>query len=159
MTDVIKIGIICSVWTLVWIFGYVGGPRIQTLSVHPQLYRYSGLVLTMITLFYTVSYIKITSINLSLSTNLQYGLLLLIVSSGYLLIVTRLALSTLSYHDILFAKNPTYTKNGPYRYMQHPMYIGISLILGSSFLLFPTALGGMLLLLCAWLFKQKSTTE
>jgi protein-S-isoprenylcysteine O-methyltransferase Ste14 len=159
MNDLFKMSIISSVWILVWVYSYYGGPKKPTLTTHPKLHFYSTLVLLGITAFYTVSYRHITSLTFPLSVYSQCSLLLMIAGSGLLLGSTRSAVANLSYQDILFGKNPTYTASGPYRYVSHPMYIGITTILSASYLLFPTLLGGIVELMILFLLWKKAITE
>lgn len=159
MSTVIEICIISLTWITTWIYTYIGGPKSKTLPTDPQLYTLSRNSLILIIIFYTVSYNNLTPLPIHISSTLNSGVLFFILLNGALLLWTRKALTYLSYEDIVFGKNPTYTSTGPYQYCRHPMYIALTNILIATWLLFPTILGLLTLSSIIFLFRKKARNE
>lgn len=53
---------------------------------------------------------------------------------------------SLDAYEVLFCINPEQSRQGPYHYMPHPMFIGIAGLLTTSWLLLPTLPSAILLL-------------
>ena len=55
--------------------------------------------------------------------------------------ISRWQLRSLSLYEMVFSLNPTRSEAGIYRYLHHPMYVGIAFLLCGSFILYPTIPG------------------
>lgn len=70
------------------------------------------------------------------------------------MIVSRWQLRHLTVAELVFARNDVTVHTGLYRYLRHPMYTGLFLILFGSFFLYPNAIA-VLPLACSIGFVHK----
>lgn len=142
------------------------------LPVDRRLVFYSGAFILLMSVFYTVLYfgIDITSEHLDISiikVALSAGSIRLIavftiLIGAVLTVQAREKLEMLTSREIVFSLNKSKNQqasSGVYGSMRHPMYVGIVLVTVSSFLLFPSLLG-LLLLICIYIcLLMKITIE
>lgn len=122
----------------------------QPYPAHPRLRIYSTVLIASMFLFYSASFsgysgVRIWSGSFENLETLYLPILImsivLIAGGAYLMAASRVALKRLYSKEIVFSLNPEHVTDGPYKYSNHPMYVGMVAILGGSFLIFPTVLG------------------
>lgn len=151
--------IIVGIWAVIWTHLLIIKPA-KELPQDPYLKRNSKLVIINIFLFYTVSFNSLTAISLPLTQTFNNIVSITCLLLGMsLFIISRQTLRDLSYSDIMFSYNPTYISSGIYKYLSHPMYVGMTLILVGSWLVFPTILGALFIITFLFLIKKKSNYE
>jgi protein-S-isoprenylcysteine O-methyltransferase Ste14 len=145
--DIQMILTISTIWSIFWLYGYYGGQKENSLEKNSKLLYATSTLLITIFFFYIISYNKFTAIDLPQNQLVDiFGYLLLILGLFFLL-SSRLALSKLSFYDIMFAKNNNFVSSGIYYLCNHPMYYGIFAIIISSWIFFPTYLGLLLVII------------
>ncbi len=159
MIPAVKIAFICLLWVIIWTYSYFMGPKKPTLPKDPTLTILSSAALVLITVFYTLCYSPFLTPLFTLPFLFEIFVLFIMTLSATLCMHTRKKLGNLSPQDIVFAKNPTYTHGGAYRYLNHPMYVAIFGVLACSWLLFPYTLNLMPLAGIVLLFVAKARTE
>ena len=70
------------------------------------------------------------------------------------MILSRWELRALTVAEVVFAKCESPVSTGLYRYVTHPMYHGLFLILFGSFLLYPNFIA-LFFMALAWFFVEK----
>ncbi len=175
-TDIVLAICICLVWISVWRHSYTIDQGLLTLdggkddrkANDSRLVRYSGGLIILLTIFYTIIYNRI---DISFGGLVDSSDFIQSVSSipirifafsslliGALLIMkSREKLGMLTSREVIFALNDDKGKkvyDGVYANMRHPMYVGIILVTLSSLILLPSVLGACILLgvyFCLWM--------
>ena len=139
--------VIITAWVLIWLDLAYAGSRSHTLPIHPTLQTLTIGTIVCFIIFYFVSFNGITAFTVTaLPTQLVYTVAIITTITGALLLLAaRHALPHLSGRDIMFGKNETYTSHGVFRYLSHPMYVGMILMTSGPWLLYPTIVGGLCL--------------
>ncbi|HEY4500831.1 MAG TPA: methyltransferase [Candidatus Paceibacterota bacterium] len=132
---------IMVVWVAVWIsFLFAGRHTKRRLPFHPHLVRYSNAVFLLVTLFYLAAFSGVGNLFEHIQDGVRFfGALVSIFGAG-MLIVARYHLRGLTLGEVFFAKSESHIRDGLYRYFRHPMYIGLSLILIGSLIIYPNIL-------------------
>jgi protein-S-isoprenylcysteine O-methyltransferase Ste14 len=171
-TDIVLAIGICLVWISVWRHSYtIDRGLLQASGKRPndrRLVRYSGGLIVLLTIFYTIIYNRIDisfwglvdSSNFIQSVSLWpiriFALSSLLIGA-VLIMKSREKLGMLTSREVIFALNDDKSKkvhDGVYTNMNHPMYVGIVLVTLSSLILLPTVLGACILLgvyFCLWM--------
>lgn len=174
ITEILLALCICLIWVLVWRHSYnidrgllsVG----DTLSLpnDRRLVMYSGCLIILLTIFYTIIYNRIDIsfgglmdssdfIHAVSSLPIRIFALSVLLIGAALIMKSREKLSMLTSREVIFALNNIRNKkvyDGVYINMHHPMYVGIVLITLSSLILLPSVLGACILLgvyFCLWM--------
>lgn len=135
---------------------------VRVLSPNKRLKFYSGTLFVLLTLFYTIPFLPFAfelgyfELQLGALTFLPY---VIVLFGAFLMISSRRELGDLQAYDIFFSINPTRVHKGVYKYMNHPMYFGIFCITLSSLVLFPTIIGGLMVLGVYYCIYMKSKIE
>ena len=153
--------IIIFTWIMVWINLYKNGPKLPQLPIHKTLQVLSILTFITIFIFYSISFNLVTFLPQFVITHqfLKFFLYVMIIIGSILIIKSRNKINSLSAQDVIFGKNLKYQQEGVYKIFNHPMYIGIMIILISSWFLFPTVLGIFCLMVVILLLIGKSLKE
>lgn len=155
----------CTVWAGFFILDRSEGDK---LPMDQRLVTYSRYVFLLIFFYYTLTFNNIGVLDESAyfsqldwtdSDSVRLLGYVLAIMGAFLMIISRWYLRALSVSEVLFAKNPHYTTKGVYHYVKHPMYYGIFLILGGSFILIPTISGFFLILLITFFIRKKIQRE
>lgn len=171
-TDIVLAIGICLVWISVWKHSYtIDRGLLQASDKRPndsRLVRYSGGLIVLLTIFYTIIYNRIDisfwglvdSSNFIQSVSLWpiriFALSSLLIGA-VLIMKSREKLGMLTSREVIFALNDDKSKkvhDGVYTNMNHPMYVGIVLVTLSSLILLPSVLGACILLgvyFCLWM--------
>lgn len=147
-------------WLVIWLHSFKMDKSIKgKLPVDARLVFFSSTLIFLISIFYTLMYVQI-SFALSGLFNLPhssfFGILFSLASTvfgAYLVIESRLELSNLTSKEIIFSLNTKQVKTGIYRYMNHPMYVGIMLILIGSLINLPSLINVLIfipILICLY---------
>lgn len=149
-----------AVWAVVWIFFLsVGRHTKRRLSLHPNLVRYSNAIFLFVTLFYFAAFSGVGSFFGYAQDGVHFfGALVSIFGAG-MLIIARCQLDELTLGEVFFAKSESHISDGLYRYFRHPMYIGISLILIGSLIIYPNILAAFFMALTLFFLKKKKDIE
>lgn len=171
-TDIVLAIGICLVWISVWRHSYtIDRGLLQASGKRPndsRLVRYSGGLIVLLTIFYTIIYnrIDISFWGLVDSSNFIQSVSLLpirifalssLLIGAVLIMKSREKLGMLTSREVIFALNDDKSKkvhDGVYTNMNHPMYVGIVLVTLSSLILLPSVLGACILLgvyFCLWM--------
>jgi protein-S-isoprenylcysteine O-methyltransferase Ste14 len=171
-TDIVLAIGICLVWISVWRHSYtIDRGLLHADDKRPnnsRLVRYSGGLIVLLTIFYTIIYNRIDisfwglvdSSNFIQSVSLWpiriFALSSLLIGA-VLIMKSREKLGMLTSREVIFALNDDKSKkvhDGVYTNMNHPMYVGIVLVTLSSLILLPSVLGACILLgvyFCLWM--------
>lgn len=148
-------------WASIWgvfIFSGRHSPRILPLNQH--LVRYSTGLFFTITFFYTLLFTGVGAYEIFSNSDAQFLLGVAISGIGAMgMMLSRWYLRDLTLAEVIFAKNESTIHVGPYRYMRHPMYIGLSLILAGSLILYPNFYALTLLVPAGLLIERKMRIE
>lgn len=130
----------------------------RVLLYDKRLVFYSSTLIAFITLFYTVIYVGIffSLLNFHIEYNLNtIGLIVGVVIGGMLIVSSRDRLNMLTSKEVIFSLNEQYSTAGVYKYMRHPMYVGIVTVLVCSLGIFPSSVGFYLLVpICICLYMK-----
>ncbi len=170
LTDIAAL-FLMSVWSVVWIaFFVLGRGAVKRFPTDVRLLRYSCTMFVTITLFYWVAFSgaelpfhfsgKNAEFREFFSTDIirTFAALLALGGAG-IMMFARSELRELTTTEMVFSISTFRTETGVYRYMAHPMYFGISLILFGSLMLYPSILGALLLLITHYVIEKKKRRE
>ena len=65
----------------------------------------------------------------------------------------------LSFRDMVFSITPHKVNSGPYRFIRHPMYAGLTLAFSGFLLAYPTIAGTVSLAGIIWIFLMRASAE
>ncbi|MCX6788039.1 MAG: hypothetical protein NT108_02675 [Candidatus Kaiserbacteria bacterium] len=154
------------VWTVVWCsFGIVGRHAKRRFTTNALLVRYSGGAIVSITFFYWLAFSDMgnpagflggySSLTDFLSdSTMRFGGIFLVLLGAAGMMFSRWELRELTLAEVLFAKCELSVHTGVYRYFNHPMYLGLFLMLFGSFILYPN-LFALLFIVPVWFFVEK----
>lgn len=150
--------IIMVVWIIIWCFFYFLGARTQKIPSNPQIKKYSTVMVAVMFIFYTILFN--TPPSEAIPAHTRYAIASVFLFVGTVLMITaRLQMKHLTYSEVVLALNPTYSHNGIYKFMKHPMYIGIFSILTASYVLIPNMYTIPLLLIIYICIRLKMSVE
>lgn len=175
-TDIVLAICICLVWISVWRHSYTIDRDLLTLdggkdsrkANDSRLVRYSGGLIILLTIFYTIIYNRI---DISFGGLLDSSVFIQSVSlwpvrifalsslliGAVLIMKSREKLGMLTSREVIFALNDSKGQkvhDDVYANMHHPMYVGIIIVTLSSLILLPSVLGACILLgvyFCLWM--------
>ena len=136
-----------GVWSTVWFsFIILGRHGKRRLPVHPALVRYSSAVFVSLSIFYWLAFSDIGASDTNVfnyffsNGAVRSAGILLSILGATCMGLSRWYLRELTLAEVLFAKSESNVSIGLYRYFKHPMYLGLSLILVGSYVLYPNIL-------------------
>ncbi len=195
ITDIVLSISICLVWISVWKHSYSidkrllglddkskGGEKADikvpedndsvqrhvSLPNDSRLVVYSGGLIFLLTVFYTIIYNRIDIsfwglidsrdfVNAVSLVPIRIFAVIVLLIGSVLIKKAREKLSMLTSREVIFALNNMQDKkvyDGVYRHMHHPMYVGIILVTLASLVLLPSVLGACILIggyFCLWM--------
>lgn len=180
-TEILLAICICSVWISIWRHSYnldrnvlaLDGGKNGRKANDRRLVVYSGGLIALLTIFYTVIYNRIdVSLgglidssyfiqNISLLPVRIFTLSSLLIGA-VLIMKSREKLSMLTSREVIFALNDgkgQKVHDGVYTNMHHPMYVGIVLVTLSSLILLPSVLGACILVGVYFCLLMKTLVE
>ncbi len=132
--------------------------------INPKIASFTKAIFIFGTLFYSVSFSKIGQLKLGIFENYEFfilstGLTIVIIGMAFMLI-SRWQLRSLSNKDVFFSINNTkLVTDGLYRYMKHPMYMGLLMIFLGSIVIYKNPLSLIFFLAILYLIRQKINLE
>ena len=170
LTDVSAL-FLMSVWSVIWFFFVLlGQGASRRFPINSRLVRYSSAVFITITLFYWIAFSGVglpldlfekgTALTQLLSNDVLriFGALLVLSGAG-IMVSARWGLRELTLTEMIFSICEFRRKTGLYRYITHPMYLGMFLVLIGSLVLYPSVLGALLILLAQLFIEKKKQIE
>ncbi|MDO8593529.1 MAG: methyltransferase [bacterium] len=147
-------------WAVVWFFFLFAGRRIKRrLPLHQHLVWYSSAVFLFVTLFYYAAFSGVGNLAGYIKDGIRFfGALVSILGAG-MLIAARCQLHELTLGEVFFTKSESYLHTGLYHYFKHPMYVGLSLILIGSLVIYPNILAMFFMALTLFSIKKKKDIE
>lgn len=153
---------ILSLWFIVCLsFVFLGKDFDETaLPRDKRLVVYSTLVFLLTSLYYTVSFTRETvPVDPAISPWTCVLAISLSCTGAFLMCLSRWELRSLSLPEMVFSLNPIKNTVGAYRYLRHPMYLGIVLLLCGTFVIYPTTAGLALFLTIVLVLWKKAVLE
>lgn len=136
----------------------------ELLSVNKNIAILTKTIFIVGTLFYFISFFGVGELKLSYLGNaknifLPIGLFFIVIGMVFMLI-SRWQLRDLSNEEMFFSINNSYlVTNGLYRYMKHPMYVGLIMIFLGSLVIYQNLISLVLFFVILYLIRQKIILE
>jgi protein-S-isoprenylcysteine O-methyltransferase Ste14 len=151
--------ILLTTWIFIWVdLIKCPKPNGTPLPAKRSIKIVGVMLLLSITSFYTALYTATTFIYVT-PVYLQLVCISSLCFGTYLVVGARKEMKTLTASEVLFSINMSYSSCGVFKKFTHPMYLGISIILISSWCLLPNILPGLFLVTSLALLCTKTIVE